>query len=178
MMHSLTLGRCRALALGAVIGLCAGTTAQAQQRPDDAQEAASRVSAPPYDASRALSFDASKDYSLRFAVDPATVTREPDGELRYVVIARGSGGAQTALYDGMRCISGQYTTYARASANGGWSSVTKPEWRSVFDDKAPALYPKYLTYFMCNEDGTPALAREAAYYLRSGTNPTRLQGNR
>lgn len=71
--------------------------------------------------------------SLKFGVDPATITITGDGIVRYVVVANSvRGDASNAFYEGVRCSTSEVKSYARF--NGGkWELVEKPEWKSFRD---------------------------------------------
>jgi hypothetical protein len=70
--------------------------------------------------------------SLKFGVDPGTITITGDGVVRYVVVASNSGGALNAFYEGIRCSTAEMKSYARYS-NGAWEKVQRPEWKSFTD---------------------------------------------
>lgn len=73
--------------------------------------------------------------SLRMGVDPATFAVTPDGIVRYVVVARNASGSISAMYEGIRCASGEVKTYARYASNGQWSQVPDPQWRGLNDNQ-------------------------------------------
>ncbi|MBC7600033.1 MAG: hypothetical protein H7238_13585, partial [Polaromonas sp.] len=50
----------------------------------------------------------------------------------YVMVATSRSSARNELYEGIRCSSGEFKTYARYSAEGVWRPVDNPEWRSMF----------------------------------------------
>jgi len=73
--------------------------------------------------------------SLKFGVDPATITITGDGVVRYVVVATGRSGGDAALnafYEGVRCSTDEVKSYARYN-NGAWSKVERSEWKSFRD---------------------------------------------
>jgi hypothetical protein len=69
--------------------------------------------------------------SMKFGVDPATLSITPDGVVRYVVVATSPSGASTAMYEGIRCSAGEFKTYARQGANGQWVIAKDAEWREL-----------------------------------------------
>lgn len=71
--------------------------------------------------------------SLRFGVDPASVTIGADGIVRYVVVARSATGAVNGIYEGMRCSTGEARVYARHNPDSGWVPARDSEWRPVHD---------------------------------------------
>jgi len=73
--------------------------------------------------------------SLKFGVDPTTITITGDGVVRYVVVAtnrNGGGATLNAFYEGVRCSTAEMKSYARFN-NGAWSKIERPEWKSFRD---------------------------------------------
>lgn len=68
---------------------------------------------------------------LSFGVDPASISVGSDRIVRYVVVARSSGGALNAMYEGLRCDGGQVKVYARYSPGPGWVPVRDGEWQPL-----------------------------------------------
>jgi hypothetical protein len=69
--------------------------------------------------------------TLRFGVDPASISVGSDGIVRYVVVATSSSGAVNGFYEGLRCSTGEVKTYARHNPASGWVVVKDGQWRSV-----------------------------------------------
>lgn len=115
--------------------LLAGTPVNAQVFTDTSDWKEADVPPPPaYDMAKLLSFDVARSSSLVFGVDPASFSiSKSDGVVRYVMVASNSSGAKNAMYEGLRCTTGEVKTYARAKPDGTWATVTKPEWKSVYD---------------------------------------------
>ncbi|WP_332775072.1 CNP1-like family protein [Polaromonas sp.] len=116
-----------------VLGLACA--AWAQRAADDPDWKESEVPPPPaFDVSRLVTFETSPNSSLVFAVDPATLhINQVDGVLRYVMVATSATGVRNISYEGIRCVTGEFKTYARYSPSGQWNKVANPQWRSVFD---------------------------------------------
>jgi hypothetical protein len=70
--------------------------------------------------------------ALRFGVDPASISIGPDGVVRYVVVATSTTGAVNAMYEGIRCSTGEFKVYARHNP-GGWTVVKDAPWRSLHE---------------------------------------------
>ncbi|WP_232834370.1 CNP1-like family protein [Rhodoferax ferrireducens] len=94
---------------------------------------------PAFNKDRLISIEMPKYVSLRFGVDPATLTITPDGIVRYVVVASNATGSINAMYEGIRCATGEFKTYARYTASGQWSSVQNPQWQGL-DDNLPSKH--------------------------------------
>lgn len=73
--------------------------------------------------------------ALRFGVDPASVSIGSDGIVRYVVVATSNTGAVNALYEGLRCDTGEFRLYARHTPGSGWTAATQSQWQALHDGK-------------------------------------------
>jgi hypothetical protein len=67
---------------------------------------------------------------LRWGVDPASITIGNDRVVRYVVVARGQGGAVNALYEGLRCNTSEVKLYAR-HAGDKWVPASGADWKPL-----------------------------------------------
>lgn len=92
------------------------------------------VEAPPPPALRTsalVPIDMPPGSSLRFAVDPASVSVGADGVVRYVVVASSPTGAVNALYEGLRCNTAEVKVYARHNPDSGWVPARNAEWQPL-----------------------------------------------
>ena len=69
--------------------------------------------------------------TLRFGVDPRSITVGGDGVVRYVVVATSSSGAVNGMYEGIRCNAGEVKVYARYNPDSGWVPVHDGEWQKL-----------------------------------------------
>lgn len=134
-----------------ILTLAVGTTASyAQLVAADPDWKESDTPTPPaFDASNAsnmarlVPFEVSISSGLRWFVDPATLSVASDGLVRYVVVARSESGITHAFFEAINCGRAEVKTYARQNsqgrANGGWTVVEQPEWRSMYD-KLPSKH--------------------------------------
>jgi hypothetical protein len=70
---------------------------------------------------------------LRFGVDPASVAVGSDGIVRYVVVASSRSGAVNAIYEGIRCNTGEFKVYARQNPGSGWIIARESRWRELHE---------------------------------------------
>ena len=77
--------------------------------------------------------------TLRFGVAPASITIGSDGIVRYVVVASNKTGAVNAIYEGIRCDTGQYKVYARHNPDSGWKPTKGADWRSLHEQQEQPL---------------------------------------
>ena len=118
----------------ALLACLAGSAFAQQTAPKPAAKAAQSVLAPAYSKSGLIALDVGPDHALKFGVDPTTLSISKDGIVRYVIVASSDTGATNAMYEGIRCSTGEFTTYARATTAGSWETVQDPEWRSMYDN--------------------------------------------
>lgn len=125
------------MALGAVLALAA-TVASAQLfTPDNPDWKESDVPPPPaFDSAKLIPVEVSQSSGLSFGVDPATIKITPEGIVRYVVVASSRSGAINAMYEGVRCATGNVRVYARYNRDSGWSPAANSTWQSLFASQA------------------------------------------
>ncbi|HQU15557.1 MAG: CNP1-like family protein [Gammaproteobacteria bacterium] len=90
-----------------------------------------------------------------YALDPGSVSRGTDGVMRYIVALTSASGVRNVFYEGLRCDTAQYRTYAFGSSTGRFRRIGHSRWRSVTRDGTGAyrwvLYREYL----CDSYGLP-----------------------
>jgi hypothetical protein len=132
-------GTWRQCGMVAVLALCA-LGVQAQGLIDNPDWKETDAPAPPaFSKDHLLAIEMPHYVSLKFGVDPATLVITADGIVRYVMVATHASGSVNAMYEGIRCATGEVKTYARAGANGVWSVVKEPQWRD-FSDNLPSKH--------------------------------------
>lgn len=90
---------------------------------------------PAFSTSQLLPIEMPSYVSLKFGVDPATLSITPDGIVRYVMVATNASGSVNGMYEGIRCATGEVKTYARSNNTSGvWTHVKEPPWRNLTDN--------------------------------------------
>jgi hypothetical protein len=111
----------------------AAASASAQLVDPDVDWVEETVPPPPaFDVQRAIPIEMPSFMTLRFGVDPNTITVTQDGVVRYVMVATSTTGVVNAMYEGIRCNTGQVRTYGRFNA-GGWEMNKNAPWRGLRD---------------------------------------------
>jgi len=110
------------------------TSVWSQFAVDEPEWKESDVPPPPaFDVGKLVEVEVSPNSSLVYGVDPASISiTQSDGVVRYVMVATSASGARNVMYEGIRCSTGEFKTYGRYSADGKWTLVSNPEWRSMF----------------------------------------------
>ncbi len=130
------------------------------------------VEAPPppaFDVGRLIPFESNLSSSLQFGVDPATLSIGADGVLRYVVVARSPSGTINAMYEGIRCSSGEYKTYARYNPGSGWNRVSDPQWEMMRNSANTRHTLQLARQGGCPQGGTPVRVDEVIFELKRQT---------
>ena len=153
----------------ALLLLAASLGAHAQGKVEVAEW--KEVEAPPppaFDASRVLPFEVSAMSSLKFGIDPQTLSIGKDGILRYVMVATNSSGAMNAMYEGIRCSTGEYKTYARYYPGSGWNKASSAQWQPLRGTRSTSTY-----YFSkqggCPDSGPAVRIDEVLHELKRST---------
>lgn len=103
---------------------------------------------PAFDLRRLVPLEMPRYMTLRFGVDPETMQVTGDGVVRYVVVAyRENSDTVNAFYEGVRCATDEYKTYARYSG-GQWDAVPKAEWKRI-DDRNSAYTHQLAKQSLC-----------------------------
>ncbi len=104
--------------------------------------------------------------TLRFGVDPVTVSVGSDGVARYVVAAIAAGGNVTAIYEGIRCTTGEARVYARYNADTGWTVTRTAPWRSLREPQPSHHSLAIAKAGVCMGNGTNGSAEQIVQGLR------------
>jgi hypothetical protein len=120
--------RVRAFALALAL---AAPLAQAQLAPVDPDWREADAPTPPAVKLEGLVPLEMPGSALRFGVDPSSIEIAKDRVVRYVVVATAAGGAVNALYEGLRCSTGEFKVYARYNIGSGWTIAKDASWRPL-----------------------------------------------
>jgi hypothetical protein len=130
------------------------------------------VPAPPsFNKDKLIRIEMPAYVSLRFGVDPATLSVTADGIVRYVMVATSASGSATAMYEGIRCAAGEFKTYARYSSSGQWAPVADPQWRPLNDNNTSRHALAFARQGAC--DGRSAAASSVQAIVSALKTPVR-----
>ncbi|HYW56351.1 MAG TPA: CNP1-like family protein [Polaromonas sp.] len=128
------------------------------------------VEAPPppaFNVNKLLTFDVLKASSLTFGVDPASISIGEDEVVRYVIVATSPTGVRNVFYEGIRCATGEYKTYARQNNEGVWNKVSNPEWRSVFNNAGARHVLQFAKTAACDNTAPTRTVDEMVHNLKT-----------
>lgn len=152
------------LAIGAACAM-----ASAQVLPDDPLENWVEAEAPPppaFNLDKLVEVTVDAQGNLRYGIDPATIQIGKDGVVRYVIVARSTTGAMTAMYEGLRCTTGEYKLYARYNVE-RWNAVSSPEWRSLWESSRVRHPLAFARQGGCDSKAPPSTVQDIVRQLRA-----------
>jgi hypothetical protein len=148
--------------------LCAGAVAQVNVDDPDWKESPVPP-APAFNKDKLIAIEMPRYVSLTFGVDPATLVISADGIVRYVVVAANATGSISAMYEGIRCATGEVKTYARYGSNGQWSVAAAPQWLGLTENMPSKHALALARQGVC--DGRAAAASSVAAIVNALKNP-------
>jgi hypothetical protein len=113
---------------------------------------------PAFNKDKLIPVDMPSYVTLKFGVDPATLVISRDGVVRYVMVAANSSGSINAMYEGIRCVSGEFKTYARFNSSGQWTVVKDPQWRPFNDNNTSKHALALARHGVCTDRSGPAIS--------------------
>lgn len=153
-----------------LIGLLAlAFGAAAQDAPDADWQETAAPPPPAFNKDKLVALEMPPYVSLNFGVDPSTLTITPDGVVRYVMVATNATGSFSAMYEGIRCATGEVKVYARSSTVGSWNVIKNPPWQAL--NSTVSKHAMVLARQAACADGTSAAARSVdaiIHALKSG----------
>ncbi len=117
-----------------------------------------------------IGFDPGRRTTIKFFVDPASVSVGTDGIVRYTLVARGDGAAMNVSFEGIRCRTREHKVFAYGRADGSWYQPRDPQWTGISANAAGPTFTLYQDFF-CPARQIVASATEAVAGLRAGQHP-------
>lgn len=160
-------------ALLLVVGLLAAAPVLAQLADYEKEQRENwtelKVDLPAFPSDDALiPFEAAMGGNNRFFVDGQTLRVDADGVVRYTLVVRAGGGANSISYEGIRCLSGERRLYATGRSDRTWAPSRVSDWRPIpFDNKSNQYVVLYRDFF-CPERVTPTKRDSLLRAIRSG----------
>ncbi|BAZ93604.1 hypothetical protein TspCOW1_14570 [Thiohalobacter sp. COW1] len=69
--------------------------------------------------------------SLELQLDPDSIRVDEDGVIRYLLRIQSPSGAGNLFYEGLRCNTAQYRTYAYATSAERWQRMRGDDWQAL-----------------------------------------------
>lgn len=95
----------------------------------------------------------SVDERYEYFIDPASVSVGSDKVARYSVVLESKSGVRNIFYEGIRCATSEFKTYAYATQTGRFKPLASPFWRKLKTTR-PHDYRRLLAErYVCDRDG-------------------------
>lgn len=109
---------------------------------------------------------------LEMFIDEPSLAIGEDGVVRYIMLLRAPGGGENLFYEGIRCSTREWRTYAYGGTAGAWRAVEGGAWAPIRDLGVERYRERLYRYYLCD----PALGtlrraemlRRMRYGLPSG----------
>jgi hypothetical protein len=112
----------------------------------------SDVAVPPYPNDRdLLAVPMPSADTLKIYVDRQSISRAPDLVARFTLVVESPSGARSVFYDGLRCETRQYKTYAIGTANRTFVPVEHPPWRVIPRPEINAFRDYLYRSYVCDK---------------------------
>jgi hypothetical protein len=108
--------------------------------------------------------------SLRFGVDPDSVTLGADGVVRYVLVGQNVDGVVNGMYEGIRCSSADVKVYARHDPDKGWVPMRDSEWTALRQGRHASTSLQVARQGACAGNAPNGSPRQIVLDLRSPAN--------
>ena len=133
---------------------------QFEQEFDEAQkpwvELQAKLPMPPQ-AQALIAIEMGPTTSNHYFVDPASLSSEADGVVRYTMVIEAAGGARNVSFEGMRCASGEWKLYAFGRPDGEWVRNKYARWSGIKDRQANSYHRELFYHYFCTVDGVGEL---------------------
>lgn len=106
----------------------------------------------------------SQAYSFKVFVDEKSVTLLEDRVLRFSLVVESKSGARSIFYDGFRCETDEYKTYAVGSAVSTLQAVKKPSWQRIPNIGSQGFRQELVKLYVCKPESQ---ARAPTEFIQS-----------
>lgn len=90
------------------------------------------------------------DQPFNFYLDPKALSSGKDSVVRYTLVLESYSGARNVFYEGIRCQTGEYRTYAYGRTDGKFSKATIAKWTSFHESDRMAFRYNFFKHYMCD----------------------------
>ena len=127
----------------------------------------SKVAVPPYpDDRNLLPVPMNATDTLKIYVDSKSISRAADLVVRFSLVVESSSGARSVFYDGLRCGTRQYKTYAIGTANHRYEPVSNPQWRTIPRTEINAFRDNLYRNYVCDKHASARTPNEIVRLLK------------
>jgi hypothetical protein len=108
-----------------------------------------------------LYLDVANQSKFTYYMDEESLSiSEKDYVVRYTLVIESKRGTRNIFYEGMRCNTLEYKTYAFGTGKGKFRPSRKPEWKSMLDSGYRKLRMDLMEYYLCDDRRLPRKKHE------------------
>jgi hypothetical protein len=112
-----------------------------------------------------IGFYVSPTTSFRFAVDGKSITLGKDGVIHYTLVGTSDEGARNVRFQGIRCATRTFKTYAYGRGDGSWTAARDPAWARIDEAESNRQLAALYKDIIC-KDGLPQSLAQVIARLR------------
>ncbi len=87
--------------------------------------------------------------SFKFFLDAQSIAVYDDAVVRYTLVARSPSGSDNVTFEGMRCETGEYKSYAFGSTERTWTQSRNAEWYPIRDLDRNKIRHSLYRFYVC-----------------------------
>lgn len=127
----------------------------------------SAIVLPPYPDDRdLLPVVMSNTDTLKIYVDGKSISRAQDLVARFALIVESPSGARSVFYEGYRCETRQYKTYAIGTSQHTWSPAANPQWLTVPRSEINAFRDVIYRRYVCDGEKSARSPEDLRHLLQ------------
>lgn len=128
----------------------------------------SEITLPPYPDDRdLLQVPMNSADTLKIYIDEKSISRAPDRVARFSLVVESPSGARSVFYDGYRCETRQYKTYAIGTTQQTWTPVANPQWQAVPRSEINAFRDNIYRHYVCDENKSARVPKDIRRLLKN-----------
>ena len=115
------------------------------------------ISLPPYPQESALQtvpID-NRNAGFQYSVDVNSLSVGSDGVTRYTMVVKSPSGSSNVFYEGVRCDTAEYKTYAYGTTAGTFLPLRNASWKPIVSGDNRHYQQDLAKNFLCNPSGGP-----------------------
>jgi len=103
--------------------------------------------------------------TLKIYIDRQSLSRGPDRVARFSLVVESPFGARSVFYDGLRCETREYKTYAIGNPDQAFTPVKNAAWRQIPRPAANTFRYHLYQHYICDAHASPRTPEDVARRL-------------
>lgn len=107
--------------------------------------------------------------TLKIYIDSKSISRAPDLVARFTFIVESPSGARNVFYDGLRCETREYKTYAIGTTNHTLVPVKNPTWQRIPQPEFNAFRDYLYRHYVCDKNAFARSPEDLVRLIKYGS---------